>query len=189
MAKVWKPHRRRGVHASRRHGMWAHLHEYVWPSMGMVAFFRWMWLKLLRQTNRPHYVALGAAFGIIVAFFPILGTHTVLLLVLCGVFGGSFVAAMVSSSLLSNPWALGPVWALSFHLGRKVLGMAPGGVHDIEHLNGLSWGAIVQKLDVLLSHVILPTIVGGMLIGGPLAAAVYGMVYWRLRVRRAKGAR
>ena len=188
MAKVWRALRKRGVHVTRRHTRWEHMREYVWPTMGIVAFLRWMMLMILRQANRPHYVALGAAFGIIVAFFPVLGTHTLLLLLLCGVFGGSFVAAMLSSSIISNPWVLGPVWAVSFHLGRRMLGMTPGSAHAVDHLNGMSWGVMVQRLDVLVSHVILPTILGGLLIGGPLAVAVYVLVYWRLRVRRGKGA-
>lgn len=186
MVKAWKPQRKRGVAYSKRHGVWANVREFLWPSMGMRALARLMWLKLVRQAGRPHYVALGAALGIAVAFFPILGTHTILLIILCGLLGGSFVASMVSSSILSNPWVIGPVWAVSFHLGRKILGMGPGGEHAIEHLNRMSWGGIIERLDMVASHVLLPTIVGGAVIGGPLAVAVYGLVYWRLRRRRGK---
>lgn len=187
VGKVWRPTRKRGVHESHRHGLAQNLREFVWPTMGIVAFGRWMALKLLRQANRPHYVALGAALGVMTGFFPILGTHTLIMAGLCFSLRASFVAAMLGS-MIANPWTIGPMWAASFHLGRKILGMGPGSAQAIDHLNGMGWGTILGRLDVLLGHVILPTVVGGIFLGGPLAVLVYVIVYWRLRRRRARSA-
>lgn len=184
MGKVWRAWRVRGVHANHRHGAVAHMREFIWPTMGLKAFARWIWLKLVRQANQPHYVALGAALGVITAFFPILGTHLLLVAALCALLRASFVAGMLGT-MVANPWTIGPMWAASFHLGRKILGMTPGSDHAIEHLNGMSWSVLMARLDILLDHVIMPTIVGGVVIGGPLAVLVYAVVYWRLRVRRA----
>jgi uncharacterized protein (DUF2062 family) len=182
---VWRAYRKRGIHARHRHGLWAKMREFIWPSIGIVAFFRWMGLRLLRQTHKPHYVALGAAIGIMVAFWPIVGTHTALLLVLCSLLGGSFVAAFLTS-MLANPWTIGPMWAASFHVGRKFLGMTPGSDRAVEHLNHMSWFELWQKLEGVVTHIIFPTVVGGLVIGGPVAFAVYLLVYWQLRVRRGK---
>lgn len=187
MTKPWRPRRKRGVHESKRKGLAANLREYMWPSMGIMAFGRWAGLKLLRQVGRPHYVALGAAIGVMVAFFPVLGTHTLLIGFFCLLLGGSFLAGLVSS-MLANPWTIGPMWAASFHLGRRILGMTPGSSHAIEHLNAMSWNGILGRITELMSHVILPTIVGGVVIGGPLAVLVYVLVYWRLRARRVRNA-
>jgi uncharacterized protein (DUF2062 family) len=156
--------------------------------MGLVAFGRWAALKLVRQSQQPHFVALGVAIGVAVAFFPILGTHMLIIALFCTLLRASFIAALVGS-MLANPWTIGPMWAASFHLGRRILGMTPGGEGAIEHLNALGWGAFVERFWELLNHIIMPTIVGGALIGGPLAVGVYVIVYWWLRQRRGKEAK
>lgn len=188
MIKPWRPDRQRGVHASHRHGLAAHLREFIWPTIGLVAFGRWIFLKLLRQAHRPHFVALGLAIGVLVAFFPILGTHVILVVVLTTIFRASFISALLGT-MLANPWTVGPMWALSFHLGRRMLGMTPGNEHAVEHLNRISWVGLWDRLYVLLDHVILPTVLGGLVIGGPVAVLIYVIVYWWLRKRRGKAAK
>jgi uncharacterized protein len=183
--KPWRTGRKRGVHASHRHGFGAHMREHVWPSMGLVAFGRWVMLKLLRQADRPHYVALGAAIGIMVAFFPIVGTHTVIIFVLCMLLRASFLAAL-ASSMISNPWTVGPIWAGSFHLGHWLLGAQPSRGMTVEHLNTLSWQQLADHFVVLAEHVLIPTTVGGAVLSAPLAMLGYGCVYWWLRRSRVK---
>lgn len=183
MVKPWRVNRQRGVPASHRHGFMAHLREYLLPTMGLRAFGRWAMLKLLRQAHRPHYVALGTAMGVIVSFFPIPGTHTIILILLCAIFRGSIISAVLSSNILANPWTIVPMWVASFHYGRRLLGMPPGSEHAIERLGRISWLGLWQQLQVKVEYVIIPTIVGGWVIGVPLAIAIYILIYYWLRRR------
>ncbi len=160
-----------------------HLREFVWPSMGLVAMGRWAVLKLVRQANQPHYVARGAALGIMVSFFPILGTHTLLIAFFGYLFSASFVAAMLTS-MLANPWTLPFMWAGSHKVGAVLLGAH---MHHMEpvHLDIFRPETFMQEIPDMLESVILPTMLGGFIVAMPLAALVYALVYWRLRVRRA----
>ncbi len=155
--------------------------------MGIVAFGRLSLLKLFRQVNEPGYVARGAAIGVLTAFFPIVGTHTMILAGLSVVLRSSFVAGMLFS-MLANPWTIGPMWAGSFHAGQWLLGKPPLSTEALTHMNGLGLHGIIQQLDSLLQNVIFPTVIGGAVIGGPLAVFVYVIVYWQLRRRRARTA-
>jgi uncharacterized protein len=168
----------------KRSGMMSHLREFIWPSMGLVATGRWALLKLLRQTNKPHYVARGAALGVVVSFFPILGTHTLLIGVLGYVFSASFVAAMLFS-MLANPWTLPFMWASSHKLGVVLVG-AHAQVAAPVTLDIWKPETLVQDIPNMLETILWPTMVGGFVIAMPLALFVYVLVYWRLQARRAK---
>lgn len=161
-----------------------HLREFIWPSIGFVAMCRWAMLKLLRQANSPHYVARGAALGIVVSFFPILGTHTLLIAMLGYLFSASFVAAMLTS-MLANPWTLPFMWAGSHKVGALVLGTHMHPMPPV-HLDIFKPVTFVHEIPDMLESVILPTMLGGFLLAMPLALLVYAVVYWRLQARRAK---
>jgi len=173
----------RGVPASRRNGLFMHMREFIWPSMGFVAMCRWAMLKLLRQASHPHYVARGAALGVMVSFFPILGTHTLLIAVLGYLFSASFVAAMLTS-MLANPWTLPFMWAGSHKVGAVLLGSRLHHGPPL-HLDILHPSTFVQEVPDMLETVILPTMLGGFVIAIPLALLTYMVVFWRLRARRA----
>ncbi|PZP38939.1 MAG: hypothetical protein DI585_05815 [Pseudomonas fluorescens] len=181
--KPWRPHRKRGLHSSKRRTFSARTREYLWPSMGMVSFCRWLYLKLIRQSSQPYAVAMGLATGVMVSFFPVLGTHTVLVFLLTLLFRASFMAALVGT-MLANPWTIGPMWAASFKLGKSILHIQS--TTGLSHLHSLSFTQLLAELPDMLAAVIIPTMVGGLVIGGPLAFLTYIVVYWRLRTHRAK---
>jgi hypothetical protein len=187
MAKgVWREGRRRGVHKTKRIGFLPHVREYLWPSMGMRAFLRWTWLGLLRQAGKPHYVAMGFACGVWTAFFPLLGTHILVVALLCWVLGASFVAAL-AGTMIGNPWTYGPIWASSFRLGAKILHLPKGTAHAALH--EMHWRTLGADFSTLFHDVIWPTLLGGMIIGLPVAVFFYFVVYWQItlwRERRTK---
>lgn len=183
----WRVGRKRGLHLRKRHGFLAHSREYIWPSMGLRAFVRWLMLKLLRQADRPHYVALGVAIGVMVGFSPVIGTHTLLILAFCVVLRASFLAGL-TGSMISNPWTVGPILAGSFKIGHWILGATPAQGLTVEHLNTLSWGQMADHFVLLAEHIIVPMIVGGLVLSAPIALIAYISVYWWLRCRRDRDA-
>lgn len=179
MVKVpsWQLRRRRGVHASKRRGVHAHLREYIWPSMGIRAFVRWIVLGLRRDMDRPHYLALGVAFGVWTAFNPLIGTHMIIIGILCWIFRASFLAGL-AGGLLANPWTLGPMWAMSFKIGHSLLGLPAGAARSTFH--SLHWSTLGHDFHALAHAVVWPTLIGGMILGIPVAAMFYVLVYWQV---------
>ncbi len=180
----WRPHRKRGIPLVKRSGIRNHLREFMWPSMGLVATGRWALLKLLRQNQKPHYVARGAALGVMVSFFPILGTHTLLIGLLGYVFSASFIAAMLLS-MLANPWTLPFMWASSYKVGVFMVGVPMQAAAPVP-LDIWQPETVLKDLPNMLETIVWPTMVGGFVLAMPLALMVYVLVYWRLQARRAK---
>jgi hypothetical protein len=177
----WRPHRKRGVHANRRRSRTAHVREYLWPSMGPRAFVRWLLLGLRRQAERPHYVALGFACGVWTAFFPLLGTHLVVLALLCWVLRASVIAGL-AGTVVGNPWTYGLIWASSYRMGRWLLHIPPGQGRATDALHDLHWHTLLHDISLVGHDVIWPTMLGGMVLGLPVAALFYGLVYWQVRL-------
>lgn len=181
----WKPHRKRGLPHAQRTSLWERVREYIWPSMGLSAFLRWMWVGLLRQAGRPHYVALGFACGAWVSFFPILGTHILIVALLCWLLRGSFIAGL-AGTMVGNPWTYGPIWASGYQLGADILhlpkGSAMGAFED------LHWTTVREDFSELFSDVLLPTMVGGAILGLLMAVVCYFLVYWQVTLWRKRRA-
>lgn len=181
-----KKTRRRGVHKRMRQGRSGQVREYVWPSMGLVAWLRWVALTLVRQAEKPHSVALGLAFGVWVCFVPIFGTHMALAFLLCFLFGGSYLAAFIGT-FISNPWTLGPMWWAGYEVGRQLLQAPQVDIHDLlEGRIGLSM--IWENAEELIRLVFWPALLGGLLIGGVLAIVCYLIVFRQVRNWRQRRA-
>ena len=182
------PTRRRGVPRALRKGsqVWR---EYVWPSMGIRAWLKWVGLTLVRQAEDAHSVALGVSIGVLVCFIPILGTHTVTAFLLCLATGGSFLAAL-AGTLLGNPWTYGVMWWSSYELGYRLLsamGMAGPRVSIHKLLEGnVGIAALWADAEQLLEHVVLPALLGSLVIGVPAAVLTYGIVFWQVRRWRSR---
>jgi len=183
---LWQTKRKRGVHISRRKGWPAHLREYLWPSMGMRAFAHWVMLGLRRDMDRPHYVAMGVACGVWTAFNPLLGTHIIIVGILCWLFRASFLGGL-AGTCIANPWMLGFIWAMNFKIGHTLLGLPVGNARATMH--SLHWSTLGHDLRALAHAVVWPTLLGGVILGIPVAAAFYALVYWQinaLKKRRKK---
>lgn len=160
--------------------------EYLWPSMGLRRWLRWVALSLLRQAHKPHAVALGVAIGVWTAFFPILGTHMIIAAFFCWLLGANFLAAVLGT-WFGNPWSYPLMWAFSHHLGRKLLGLPPVH-HAFHHPPVVDVAYLVQNLEVVTKQFLWPTAVGGALLGLPFAFAFYLIVLWQLQLwRRRRG--
>lgn len=171
--RPWRPNRKRGVHKHRRQGRWAHLKELLWPSMGLMAWFRWVWLVLLRQAEDPHHVALGFAFGTWVSFFPILGTHMPLSFLMCWVFRGSYLAAF-GGMFVGNTWTFPLIWSMDYKLGIWLLGWRDG-AHKL-NLGDMSLSHMIDNIETIGKLWLFPTAVGGLLLGVVAGGIAYELI-------------
>ena len=84
------------------------------------------WLRrtgqiLLHVEDSPSRVALAFALGVFIAFFPLLGIHTGLAIVIAIAFRLNKAAILVGA-WINNPWTLAPMYTAGTLLGCFILG-------------------------------------------------------------------
>lgn len=85
----------------------------------------WTQLKqILYVRESTHRTALAFSIGIMIAFSPTYGLHTLTVLFCAWAFRLNFIAVM-SGSLINNPWTLVPILGLTFWTGFKITHTAP----------------------------------------------------------------
>ncbi len=128
----------------------------------------------------PHYVAMGMAVGVFVAFTPTIPFHTVLTIALAFFLRGSKPAALIGS-WLANPLTFPALYYGSYKLGVLMLG------RDM-HMH-IRYGSI-KELMTLGWDVGVAMIAGGVLLGILPAVGAYFLTYHlflRVRSHRSTG--
>jgi uncharacterized protein (DUF2062 family) len=107
---------------------------------------------LLRIDEPPHRTALAFAIGVLIAFSPILGLHTVLALAIAFLFRLNRVAILLGA-YINNPWTMGPIYLAGTAVGCALLGVS---AHDL--------GMIDWSLAGLMPY-LWPFVIGNMVLG------------------------
>lgn len=138
---------------------------------------------LLQMEDTPHRAALAFGLGVFIAFFPLVGLHTLLALGIAFAFRLNRVA-MLLGAYINNPWTLAPLYMLGTLFGCLLLGVPSQGLSEIDW-SGL--GSFPKVLLASLKPYLWPFVIGNTVLG--LAAGVAG--YFGLRYvleRRRTGA-
>ena len=159
-----------------RPGLLRQLRGWLWPRAGWRRAGCYLLARLQRLPGSPHAIAAGLAAGVAVGLTPFLGLHLVLALGLAYLVGGNLLAAGLGT-LVSNPWTLPLIWALTYRLGCLLLGRPPRALHLLADLRP---EALLGEVGPLL----WPMTVGAV----PLAAAAWAATYL-LAVRAVAAAR
>lgn len=138
---------------------------------------RYYYLKLLRLQGDPHSLAMGIAIGLLVGVTPTIPLHTLLILLLVGLFRGNLIAALIAATAISNPLTWLPQYYLSWRLGDWLL---PG---------RLSWERIKAMLELFAAdagigeslaaigrmgmEALTVMLLGGLLLALPIAVGGY----------------
>ncbi len=121
------------------------------------ARFRETFLSL---RGSPNYIALSFAVGMVIAFCPFFGLHTVLSALVALVFRLNFPATYLAS-WLSNPLTIAIFLAAEYETGRVFLGWERVGIprseFTLEMLKTTGWSLIVP---LLLGWLILGVLTG-----------------------------
>jgi uncharacterized protein (DUF2062 family) len=136
---------------------------------------------LLHVEDSPHRTALAFAVGVWIAFFPLLGIHTALALVVAMVFRLSRVAVILGA-YLNNPWTLAPLYSAGTLVGCLLLQVSPTDVWAMEWSEGWVLGEMLHHLRPIL----WPFVVGNLVLG-TIAAGVAYVVVRGVLARRAVG--
>ncbi len=122
---------------------------------------------LLEIEGEPEPIARGLALGILAGLTPFWGMHTILALLLALRFKGDKVTALLAS-WLNNFFTAPFIHYAEFKMGQKLLGMLD--IHVI--IPGWSPFSAKALLSVGISILVAVT-VGGFILGGILAPAIY----------------
>lgn len=131
------------------------------------------WLRRARQIllhveDSPSRVAAAFGLGVFIAFFPILGIHTGMALVLAVLLRLNKVAILLGA-WTNNPWTIAPMYTAGTLLGSFVLGVSPASLGEIDW--SLSGREFYSSLAVGLRPLLMPFVVGNLVLG-TVAAAV-----------------
>jgi uncharacterized protein (DUF2062 family) len=137
---------------------------------------------LLQVEDSPSRVAAAFALGVFIAFFPLIGIHTGLALLLAVLLRLNKVAILVGA-WINNPWTLAPMFSAGTLFGCFVLGVSPASLGEIDW--SLHGRAFYESLAAGLRPLLLPFVVGNLVLGG--AAAAVSFVLLRSVLARRRG--
>ena len=138
---------------------------------------------LLHVDDTPHRIALAFGLGVWIAFFPILGIHTGMALLIAFGFRLSR-AAILLGAYINNPWTIAPLFTAGTLVGCAVLGVPPKGLTAIEW-NLTGW-AFYESLLQTLRPFLWPFVLGNTLLGVAVGAVCYGLLRRYLEHRRRR---
>lgn len=134
---------------------------------------------LLHLEDTPHRTALAFGIGLWLAFFPILGIHTGLALLIAFLFRLNRAAILVGV-YFSNPWTVAPLYIAGTMLGCAALGVPTEGLEAIDwDLHGTEF---YRALAASLRPYVWPFVVGNTALG--VVAGLVGYVVLRLVLDR-----
>ncbi len=162
--------------------------ELIWPKGGWTRAFHYVRHRVRRLPDSPERISRGVFAGVLTSFTPLFGFHFVVSALIAKTMRGNILAAIMAT-FFGNPISFPIIAASSMKLGHWVLGTKfegagnhtvmgaiSGAWHDLKH-NFFSmftddvadWG----NLLVFNDEVFLPYLVGGLIIGTPVALLCY----------------
>ncbi|MCP4354084.1 MAG: DUF2062 domain-containing protein [Proteobacteria bacterium] len=172
--------RKRGIHRTKR-SLKMNIKEFFYPSIGVKAWVRFIFLSLNRKPLSSHKIALGFAVGVFVSFTPYLGLHGLFAILIASILSASVFAALMGT-LVGNPWTFPLIFKWTSKIGHIILNQA----HPTNSLevnlpplvsfsltDGFTMSFSLEKLFYCLDKYLLPMTVGGTLLG-----ILFGLIFY-----------
>lgn len=161
--------------------------EFFWPRGGWRRAATYVLHRMRRLPDSPERICVGIAVGAFTSFLPLFGLHFVTAALLAWILRGNVLAALLgtfygnpitfpiiavsalelghwlmgSGSMISFPEAMSAIGQASGEIPRNLWAMVTGGDVHWHHLHDFVW------------QVFLPYMLGGALIGAPIALGLY----------------
>ncbi len=145
-------------------------------NFGVRRIIRYYYIRIKRLQGDPRQLALGCAIGVLIGISPTLPLHTVMIIGITVLLRTSTIAALVAATVVSNPLTLVPQYYLCWRVGDWVL---PGRLswkrmqEELELLMHSSFSESLKSISLLGVDAVLVMLVGGLIIGIPLAVISY----------------
>ena len=153
----------------------------IWPKMGFRRVFDYYKHRSVRIPASDHSIAAGLAFGCLVSWTPLFGTHLIQCIIFCWLTRTNVIAAFIGTAfgnLLTTPLLM----LIAYHVGKVILHtMGFDVVHQTDPNLTVNEEAFQAK------EIFLPTLVGGYAVG----IATFPLFYYPFlfMVRGARAAR
>ncbi|MBU1007906.1 DUF2062 domain-containing protein [Candidatus Dependentiae bacterium] len=107
--------------------------------MGFVEKVKSIFRKAIKSNSSPTKLAFSFSIGLFIAFTPLPGAHTLLMLSANWLFGLNFPMLFLATSC-NNPWTMIPFYAFDYSFGywfvHSFLGWSPSWVISLEKIFG-----------------------------------------------------
>ena len=144
--------------------------------------FKIIFLKLIREHNTPHEIALGAAIGAFIGVLPVYGLHTVLAIVAALIVRPANKIAILLGTNISLPPTVPFITWVGYEIGRFLI------KGDLEPFSLAFFKDLTfQKIT---SHY-WPLFLGSFILGVLCAVMVYGLTFFvvkKIKERKSHGA-
>ncbi|BFU93786.1 MAG: conserved membrane protein of unknown function [Nitrospira sp.] len=144
-----------------------------------MARFRSLLRQILHLQESPERTAVAFAIGVAIAFCPLYGLHTALVIFCTWAFGLNFVALM-AGALINNPWTIVPVLGATYWTGAMILGRTEVPTFD---WHDLSFMAVYQQVMPYA----VPFVLGGTILSLIGALLAYPLAYYLISKYRRPG--
>ncbi len=123
--------------------------------------------RFLKIRGEPREVALGLALGVFIGMMPILGLQTVSAIFFASLLKWNKISAALGT-LISNPLTIPPLYALTYFVGSKIMGLQQG----LPRFTGTGVDTLLHLLN-RTPEIIWAMFLGGFILGLPAAVAAY----------------
>lgn len=147
-------------------------------------------LHILHPDLSPENIAWSFAIGLAVAFNPLLGLHTVLILLFCALFRGLHRPLLFIAAFVNNPWTMVPIATASAYLGNFIRGRGMNLDLSTIHWHEIGWRSFITWHGFEAMHEMLRPVLKSYLYGGmflsllAIPAGYWAMLLLARRMRR-----
>lgn len=153
--------------------------------------------RMLREKDRPHRIALGAALGAFVGMMPIMGIQMIAVTALALPLRANLKASLIGV-WISNPVTFLPMYYGNYRFGLLIVGGEERNqemfARILETAADWDWGDVFNssiRLFDLGTDVLIPLWLGSVILGTALAVPTYALIYravvrYRERVAKKK---
>jgi uncharacterized protein len=131
--------------------------------------FRTLARQVLHLEESPQRTAVAFALGVFIAFSPLYGFHTILVLLSTWLFGLN-VVALLAGAFINNPWTVVPILSITYWTGALLLGRTDTPAFSWQDLS-------VQGLYQQVLPYAEPFVVGGVTLSVVGALLAYPAAY------------
>ncbi len=136
--------------------------------------------RFIKLKGEPRQIALGFSLGIVVGMTPFFGMHIVFCLILASLLGWSKIAAMIGVQV-TNVATIPLIYPINYWVGMKLL----GGGQCFKWPAEFNFSAFLELMKNSPS-VLTNLVVGGLVLGIPLAIAGYFFAFRSVSLYRKK---
>ncbi|MDY6791508.1 MAG: DUF2062 domain-containing protein [Thermodesulfobacteriota bacterium] len=127
--------------------------------------------RFLKIRGHPNEIALGLALGLFVGMTPSMGFHTAIAVFLAALFKWNKISAAVGV-WVTNPLTAPIIYGVNYFIGAKLIGLPKA--YLLSEAHGFTR---IYKIMLKAPEIFWALIIGGIVLGLPLAVAGYYFSY------------